>query len=408
MLANRPVVVMNLTDERARKRLQWRENVALRNVLRVLFVEKTGLAAGMVATERRRWAVRHSLPGAHAARCDQATQEEWMTSNTSSAKTTPSPLDEAARPRAAVEVCNDPPLTLCVLGFNKIERQLLEGTVKLSQRRKPRLEVLGDADAKRADVILIDALDVPSLQWAQAQPWLSQRTVIWVDSKVTRPGHTVSKRPVQWPILPMLLARALESSSAVRGAPGGLAAKPEAAPAPRQATPATVSATATAAGSTAAAVTTTRHVLVVDDSLAVRNHLRSLLEARGIAVTEVSCVKDALDAVTQRRFDCALMDVLMPDVDGYEGCKRLKAMKSSIGQLPVVMLTSKSSPFDRIRGKMSGCDAYLTKPVQPQQLYEVLAQHVAARAGAASTNSSTPRSPHDEDHPDRRRQPQRA
>ena len=331
-----------------------------------------------------------------------------MTSNTSSA-TPSSPREEPARPRAAVEVSDERPLTLCVRGFSKIERQLLEGTVKLSQRRKPRLEVVGDADATRADVVLIDALDVPSVQWAQAQPWLSQRTVIWVDSKVPRPGHTMSKRPVQWPILPMLLARALENSSAVRSAPGGLPPRQETAPAARQGLPATVSASANTARSTAAGATTPLQVLVVDDSLAVRNHLRSLLEARSIAVTEAASVKEALDAVTQRRFDCALMDVLMPDVDGYEGCKRLKAMKSSIGQLPVVMLTSKSSPFDRIRGKMSGCDAYLTKPAEPKQLYEVLAQHVAAaRAGAAGMTPSTPRSPNGQDHPDRRRQPERA
>jgi DNA-binding response OmpR family regulator len=66
----------------------------------------------------------------------------------------------------------------------------------------------------------------------------------------------------------------------------------------------------------------------------------------------------------------------MPDTDGYEGCRKIKSLKSSIGHLAVVMLTSKASPFDRIRGKMAGCDAYLTKPVEPARLYEVLAHHI--------------------------------
>jgi twitching motility two-component system response regulator PilG len=69
----------------------------------------------------------------------------------------------------------------------------------------------------------------------------------------------------------------------------------------------------------------------------------------------------------------------MPGIVGYEGCRRIKAGPSSERRpTPIVMLTSKASPFDRIRGKMAGCDAYLTKPVDPTQLYEVLTKFVAA------------------------------
>jgi two-component system, cell cycle response regulator len=79
------------------------------------------------------------------------------------------------------------------------------------------------------------------------------------------------------------------------------------------------------------------------------------------------------------------MDVLMPDMDGYEGCKRIRSLKAKIGALPVLMLTSKSSPFDRIRGKMAGCDAYLTKPVQPELLHAALAPYLGAEAGPATS-----------------------
>ncbi len=336
-----------------------------------------------------------------------------MTSNTSGSpdgRRVPNALDEPGHTAAHGEAPSDPPLTLSVRGFSKMERQLLNGTVKLSQRRNPRLELLDDADVRRADVILIDGLDIVSVQWAQAQPWLSHRTVIWVDSKVPRPGHMLSKRPVQWPILPMLLARALESSSAARGSPSGFVPFLEAAQPVARATASAAPATPPAA-EVAPTTTTTRQVLIVDDSLAVRQHLRSLLEARGYGITEAASAADALEAVKQKHFDCALMDVLMPDMDGYEGCRRLKAMRALIGQLPVVMLTSKSSPFDRIRGKMSGCDAYLTKPVEPLQLYEVLSQQFTGARAGATTPVSTPatlRSPHGQDHPDRRRQPERA
>ena len=257
-------------------------------------------------------------------------------------------------------------------GFSKIERQLLEGTVRLSQRRNPRLELVAEDKADTADVVMIDALDAQAVRWGEQQFWLADKAVIWVDSRSPRAGHTLVKRPVQWPILPMLLARALEQSAAVHP----------------------VAAAAAAHGLRSSSDSAVKRVLVIDDSLAVRNHLRSLLEACGLQVSEADCVAAALKALAAERFDCALMDVLMPEVDGYEGCKRIKGLKASVGQLPVVMLTSKSSPFDRIRGKMAGCDAYLTKPVEPAQLYDVLAQHIGVVvtpvADGRSVQSSEP------------------
>ena len=270
---------------------------------------------------------------------------------------------------------DEPALTLFACGFSEVERRLLEGTIRLSQRRKPRLELIDEADARWADVVLIDGLAPWAVKWAESQVWLESRTAIWIDSKADRPAHTQSKRPVQWPILPMLLARALEESAERQpAAQSGLVPLADLPQAP-------------VAGASVMAAkppppNTVRQVLVVDDSLAVRNHLRSLLEARGFGVSEASNVDEALGIVAHTRFDCVLMDVLMPNLDGYEGCRRIKALKSAIGRLPVVMLTSKSSPFDRIRGKMAGCDAYLTKPVEAVWLYETLSQQLAGGARA--------------------------
>lgn len=262
-------------------------------------------------------------------------------------------------------------LRLAVKGLKPIERQLLEGLVKVSQRRTPRLQILDDMLAREADVIVIDTRDALAMTWAHARPWLAQRAVIWIDGTEADPGHMLLRRPVQWPILPMVLARALESG------PGT---------------------TATSAPAAAHQATRTRgiangpapHLLVVDDSLAVRAHLRSLLEPAGYQVTEADGVAAALDRIEQHRFDGVLMDVLMPQVDGYEGCRRVKARLRGPDAVPVVMLTSKGSPFDRIRGKMAGCDAYLTKPVDPQHLSEVMAQQIAA---PRSTPSAPPPRP---------------
>lgn len=271
----------------------------------------------------------------------------------------PLPRQPAAVPAA------DPAavLKLAVKGLQPIERQLLESLVKVSQRRTPSLEILDDAQARQADVVMIDARDAQAMSWARQRPWLARRAVIWIDGTEAAAGHTLVRRPVQWPILPMLLARALEAGPGISDS-----LEPARAPAQAPVRPAAASAHVP-------------QILVVDDSLAVRAHLRSLLEQRGYAVTDADSVEVALQGLAKRKFDCVLMDVLMPDTDGYEGCHQIKDLLRGGDAVPVVMLNSKSSPFDRIRGKMAGCDAYLTKPVDPEHLSEVLAQQMGAAPG---------------------------
>jgi two-component system, cell cycle response regulator len=289
--------------------------------------------------------------------------------------------DEPAprKPPAPIADKPAPSLKLVVKGLKQIERQLLEGLVKVSQRRTPRLEILESKQATDADVIVVDTRDPAAMAWAKRHPWIESRAVIWIDGCEAPAGHTLLRRPVQWPILPMVLARALESGP---GTVGGAAAPSAPEPVPLPDHPSRA-----------------EQILVVDDSLAVRAHLRSLLEPRGFAVTDADSVEVALQSVSHRAFDCVLMDVLMPDVDGYEGCRQIKSRLRGANAIPVVMLTSKGSPFDRIRGKMAGCDAYLTKPVDPEHLGEVLAQQLSATpqhrqaATPARPEPSVPRVP---------------
>jgi two-component system, cell cycle response regulator len=268
---------------------------------------------------------------------------------------------EPRLPPASEAAAEAPSLKLVVKGLKSIERQLLNGIVRVSQYRKPSLLLLEEVFAKLADVVVVDTQDAAAAAWAHSQPWLAEKTVIWIDGSSVAHGHIAVKRPVAWPALPMIIARALESGSAMNVRPSiPLAALPVA---PRAPDPTLAPAPPSS-------------ILVVDDSLAVRAYLRSLLEARGFVVTEAVQVHAALACVSQAKFDCILMDVLMPGLDGYEGCRQIKSKLRGAQAVPIVMLTSKSSPFDRIRGKMAGCDAYLTKPVDPAQLQEVLARLV--------------------------------
>jgi len=102
--------------------------------------------------------------------------------------------------------------------------------------------------------------------------------------------------------------------------------------------------------------------LVVDDSLTVREQLRQALDRLGIACDQAENAEAAMAMLEKRIYDLAFLDVVMPGTDGYELCRKIKHNPYMRG-MPVLMLTSRSSPFDRARGALSGCDTYLTKPI---------------------------------------------
>lgn len=241
---------------------------------------------------------------------------------------------------------SDSGLKLLVKGFSSMEHKLLQGVVQLSKRRPPRIDLADEAAVESADVIMIDAHDPQAMAWASSQDWLQHKPVIWVDGSAAHSGHTLVKRPIQWPILPVLLYQALEQGSKKQ--------------------------------TTSPVAIANRRILVIDDSLAVRAHLNSLLEPRGFSVAEADSAEAGIQLAATSSYPCILMDVMMPGIDGYEACRRIKASHPKGHAPAIVMLTSKSSPFDRIRGKMAGCDDYLTKPVDADHLHEVLSRYVSA------------------------------
>jgi two-component system, cell cycle response regulator len=124
----------------------------------------------------------------------------------------PEPPQVPARPAVGAAAAV---LRLLVKGFSPVEHRLLEGTVKLlSQRRAQRIDLVTEQEAASADVVLIDATDAGAMQWAASQPWLPGRAAIWAGAKAARPEHMVVERQVTWPILPALLYRALERTTA--------------------------------------------------------------------------------------------------------------------------------------------------------------------------------------------------
>jgi twitching motility two-component system response regulator PilG len=111
--------------------------------------------------------------------------------------------------------------------------------------------------------------------------------------------------------------------------------------------------------------------LVVDDSLTARKQLSTVLARAQIVSDIVEAGEEALERIDNNHYDIILLDVVMPGVSGYEVCRTIKRSKAS-KHTPVIMLTGKSSPFDKVKGKLSGCDSYLTKPVKLTEFKKTL------------------------------------
>ena len=105
--------------------------------------------------------------------------------------------------------------------------------------------------------------------------------------------------------------------------------------------------------------------LIVDDSAPVRKQIELELKMFGIQVDAAETGEQAIDYINKRRYNLIFLDVVLPGMDGYQICRLFKKDKMR-KKIPVIMLTSKSSPFDRVKGALAGCDTYLTKPVKQE------------------------------------------
>ncbi len=112
-------------------------------------------------------------------------------------------------------------------------------------------------------------------------------------------------------------------------------------------------------------------VLIIDDSNTIRRSAEIFLKQAGHEVVLAVDGFDALAKVNDGHPDIIFCDILMPRLDGYQTCMLLKN-NERFSDIPFVMLTSKDGVFDMARGKIAGCEAYLTKPFTKEQLLQTI------------------------------------
>ena len=105
-------------------------------------------------------------------------------------------------------------------------------------------------------------------------------------------------------------------------------------------------------------------ILVVDDEKAIADLVEVCLENEGFDVRKFYCGKDALDFMKNESCDLAVLDVMMPDIDGFTLVRKLRGRFV----FPIIMLTAKCEDTDKITGLMLGADDYITKPFSPPEL----------------------------------------
>jgi len=122
-------------------------------------------------------------------------------------------------------------------------------------------------------------------------------------------------------------------------------------------------------------------VMVIDDSNTIRRSAEIFLLQAGCTVILAEDGFDALAKITDHQPDLVFVDIMMPRLDGYQTCALIKKSPRFHGT-PVVMLSSKDGLFDRARGRMVGCEEYLTKPFTKDSLLKCVAQHARRAIGA--------------------------
>ena len=114
-----------------------------------------------------------------------------------------------------------------------------------------------------------------------------------------------------------------------------------------------------------------RRILVVDDDEMVLIALEELLSSKGYEVRTVPGGVQALETMEKESFDLMILDLVMPGMDGYEVCRRIRR-DERFREIPVVMLTALSGEEDRKKGEEAGANLFLPKPISPQRLLALI------------------------------------
>ena len=105
-------------------------------------------------------------------------------------------------------------------------------------------------------------------------------------------------------------------------------------------------------------------ILIVDDETKIREVVSEYAKASGYECDQACNGRDAVEMVSRNNYDCVILDIMMPELDGFSACRKIKAIKD----VPVIMLSARTEEDDKLFSFDIGVDDYVTKPFSPKEL----------------------------------------
>ena len=246
---------------------------------------------------------------------------------------------------------------VCAWGFTEQEHRALKSIFNLSSARESSYTLVSHEERITGNIDLVDGDDARAVsQWRAARDGSKTNSVVFVTQEPAGSEQLTIARPLTLNKVFMVLDTA-QAQMASNGAPSPALSSARQGKRPQR--------------------RDGYAVLVVDDSLSVRKFMEHKLSNLDfpVQIDFAATGEQAVVMATEGIYDLVFLDVMLPGIDGYRVCKSIKAGKAT-KSTPVVMLTSKKSPFDKVKGSMSGCDAYLTKPPEEERLNGVIRKYL--------------------------------
>ena len=297
------------------------------------------------------------------------------------------------------------PLSLAMLGFSAFERSTIEAFIRTSEARRLRqagqqaARFVFAGDTAEAHIVLVDAANDASMRDAGTIPG----RCIYIGGRGC-PGQLAHlPRPLSLGALLKALAvctdellgapARLQDSAASGSKPVAHTVVPLSGQSPIDLRSVNAMPASSSADDVAATKSAPRRILVVDDSDVAQRFMVNCLGRFGFDVQRALTGEEALSCVAAESYAFVFMDVNMPGIDGYQACKLIKKRPYPAGRAApmVVMLTSRGGMLDKVRGTLSYCDAYLTKPLQLEALTKILGSGIASAFGEQHASGAAAR-----------------
>jgi DNA-binding response OmpR family regulator len=132
-----------------------------------------------------------------------------------------------------------------------------------------------------------------------------------------------------------------------------------------------------------------QQLLMIEDDIRLADMVRTYLGQSGYQVTHAGNAQMGLTSLQNHPAALVILDLMLPDMDGLEVCRRIRALPGELARTPVLMLTAKGDPMDRIIGLEMGADDYLPKPFEPRELLARIRAVLRRQGDGSATTASS-------------------